>query len=106
VLLGIQLASLHQVGDIDRQLSLVDLVADEVPGVRVDNGQVEVLERHRDIGVQVRREQVHLPGDVGRGVALDLAIQANLGARLRVGRQPGDRAIEGLDADAEARLDP
>ena len=66
VLRGGQLALLDPVRYVHRQLALVDPVAGEVPGVRVDDGEVEIPEAYLEVGVERGRQQVDLAGDLDR----------------------------------------
>jgi len=106
VLGGLELALLDLVVHVHRQLALVDLVADEVPGIRIDDGEIDIAEAHGEVGKERGRQQVDLTGDLPGRVAVDLAIELHLGARLRVGGESGDLAAETLNADREARFDP
>ena len=86
-LLGVELAVLDVVGDVDRELALLDLVAREAARVRRDGGHVHARELEADVREERRRKQVHLAVD-GRGrIAVHLALEVELGARGRVGRK-------------------
>ena len=102
LLLGVERAVLDLVGHVDRELALLDLVAGKAAGVRRDRGHVDAGELQADVGVERRRQQVHLAVD-GRGrVAVHLALEVELRARGLVGGEPDDAAVQLLDADARS----
>ena len=85
LLLGFELAVLDVVGDVDRQLALLDLVACKSPGVRRDGGHVDACELHADVREERGREQVHLAVDGRWRVTVDLALEVELRPGGRVG---------------------
>ena len=57
-------------------------------------------------GVERRREQVHLAVDGRRRVAVHFAVEVELRARVGIGGEADDRALEVCDAHGVVRLDP
>ena len=101
-----QRAVLDEIGDVDGQLALLDLVTREAPGVRRHRGHLHAFEAHLEVGVQRRRQQIDLARDLRRRVLVHLAFELHLGARLRIRRQPEDAAVHVLQVDGVVRLDP
>ena len=104
-MLRLQLAVLHQVTELGRQLAALDPVTGESPGVRRQPGQFDVLEADLDVGVADRAKKAHLTGDRHRRIAIDLPREVNLGSRFRLARDTLDGPAELLDPGLKIWLD-
>ncbi len=105
-LFRVQLAIVDVIVDVDGQLSFLDLVAGESPRIGRDRAELHALEAHFHVGEERGGEQIDLPADARRGVAIHLAVERDFGAGLRIRGQAHDRSVEALQADGVVRLDP
>jgi len=83
-MLRVELAIVDLVVDVNGQLALLDLVAGKSTGVGCCARELHAAEAHVQIAVRGGRQRIHLPPDMHRRVAIDLALQLHFRARARV----------------------
>ena len=86
------------------ELALGDVVAGERRRVGVEDRQRDVLELEPQVGVTVERKRLQLALDGHRRELVELAREADLGARVESARCAGDRAAQLLHVGREVRL--